>query len=203
MRPVNHLVVFAREARMGRVKTRLAAGIGVVDAWRFYRHTLARTLRVLGNDRRWRCWLAATPDGAFLGDPLCPPDYWRISQGSGDLGQRMGRVMAALPPGPVVIVGADIPDIRAADVARAFRLLGAHDAVVGPAADGGYWLIGLKRRPRLPDVFGGVRWSSSHALADTLANLPAGHTVAYLDELADIDDAEALERWRSARAGSS
>ena len=109
--------------------------------------------------------------------------------------------MRCLPPGPAVIVGSDIPDLTAAHVAHAFRVLARHRLVLGPAADGGYWLIGMQRRPPMADVqwadiFRSVRWSSRHALADTLANLPTGWTVGILDVLADIDDGADLARWR-------
>jgi glycosyltransferase A (GT-A) superfamily protein (DUF2064 family) len=91
----------------------------------------------------------------------------------------------------MVIIGTDIPGITPAHIAQAFRLLGRHDAVFGPADDGGYWLVGLKRRPRLPHPFTSVRWSSPHALADTLANLE-GTTVAFVATLSDVDDARAF-----------
>jgi glycosyltransferase A (GT-A) superfamily protein (DUF2064 family) len=81
-------------------------------------------------------------------------------------------------------------------VAQAFAALGAHDAVFGPAGDGGYWLVGLRRRPRVPDPFRGVRWSTPHALADTLANLRPRERVAMLERLEDIDDAASYRRWR-------
>ena len=191
----NHLVIFVKTPRLGRVKTRLAAGIGAVAAWVFYRRVLLDQVKRLAGDRRWRCWLAVTPDGdvdAALW-PRTPP---RLPQGTGDLGRRMARIMRALPPGPVVIVGTDIPDITPGHVARAFRLLGRHDAIFGPAADGGYWLVGLKRRPRLPDIFAGVRWSTEFTLSDSLAKLRRSHSVALLETLEDIDDSLSLEHWR-------
>jgi glycosyltransferase A (GT-A) superfamily protein (DUF2064 family) len=98
----------------------------------------------------------------------------------------MQRIFDRAGPGPVVIVGTDVPDIARAHVAAAFRLLGGHAAVLGPATDGGYWLIGLRRRPRVPRPFGAVRWSGPHALADTLANL-RGLPVARVATLADVD----------------
>ena len=100
------------------------------------------------------------------------------------------------PPGPVVIVGSDIPGIRPAHVARAFRALGRADWVVGPAEDGGYWLIGARRRPSYRDPFAGVRWSSEHTLADTVANL-TGARIAFLEVLSDIDTGADLVRHRS------
>jgi glycosyltransferase A (GT-A) superfamily protein (DUF2064 family) len=111
----------------------------------------------------------------------------------------MHRIMARTRPGPLVIIGTDIPGITAAHVARAFRLLGSHDAVFGPASDGGYWLVGLRRRPRLLRPFTGVRWSTAEALSDTLRNLD-GRSVALLPVLDDIDSAADLERC-GGRAG--
>jgi glycosyltransferase A (GT-A) superfamily protein (DUF2064 family) len=106
----------------------------------------------------------------------------------------MQRLMDCAPPGPVVIIGTDIPDIARAHIAAAFRLLGRHDAVLGPAEDGGYWLVGLRRCPRILRPFGGVRWSSAHALGDTLGNL-RGRSVALLPTLRDVDTAADLERY--------
>jgi glycosyltransferase A (GT-A) superfamily protein (DUF2064 family) len=110
----------------------------------------------------------------------------------------MGRVLKALPPGPVVIVGSDIPDIGKHHIAAAFRALGDHDWVFGPADDGGYWLVGARRRPRLTLPFAGVRWSSATALADSLAGLK-GQRVAFLECLRDIDHGRDLADWRRAR----
>lgn len=185
-----HLVIFARLPRFGAGKRRLAAGVGPVRALRFQRVTLALTLLRLGADPRWTTWLAVTPDRSVP----WPPGFGVLPQGKGDLGERMARVARLIPaPGPVLIVGADIPGITTGAVARAFRALGDHDAVFGPAADGGYWAVGLRRRPRFQDPFRDVRWSTEHALADSLANL-AGASVAMLDFMDDVDDAESLRR---------
>ncbi|HXZ03028.1 MAG TPA: TIGR04282 family arsenosugar biosynthesis glycosyltransferase [Stellaceae bacterium] len=196
MRPRRHVVVFLRAPRLG-VKSRLAAGIGGLSALRFYRETSARLLRLLAGDRRWRLELWVTPDRAARARwPVHAP---RRGQGGGDLGRRMARVFALLPPGPAVIVGSDIPALRPAHVAAAFGVLGRAEAVFGPAADGGYWLVGLRRRPRVPrGLFERVRWSSPQALADTLAGLPRGMSVALLETLADVDDAADYARWRGA-----
>ena len=194
-----HLVAFVRAPRLGTVKTRLAAGIGTGAAWSFYRRTPSRVLRPLLTDRRWRSWLAVTPDAAATGRFPWPSASRIIRQGPGNLGDRMARVMAVLPPGPVVIIGVDPPDLAPAHVEQAFRALGECDTVFGPSADGGYWLVGLRRRPRILEIFAGVRWSTEHAFDDTIANLPAAATTAMLDELIDIDDVEALENWRLAQ----
>ena len=126
---------------------------------------------------------------------LASPKITRIAQGGGDLGRRMQRIFRVLPPGRAVIVGSDIPAISAGEIARAFKLLGKADAVFGAAPDGGYWLVGLKRAPRLIAPFASIRWSSEHALADTLANLE-GKKVAFAARLSDVDDASAYRRYR-------
>ncbi len=198
-----HLVVFLKAPRLGQVKSRLAADIGALAALSFYRETSARLLRSLGRDPRWRLWLAVTPRAAMAArfwDARLP----RLDQGMGDLGDRMGRVFRELPPGPVVIVGSDIPEIAPRHIAAAFRALGRRDAVFGPARDGGYWLVGLRRSPRVPTgLFAGVRWSSSDALADTRASLPRKFEVALLDVLEDVDDGSAYARWLSRRSRAS
>ncbi len=203
MMPRGHLVVMARAPRLGAVKRRLARDLGDLAAWRFYRMTAGRLLRELSADPRWRSWLALTPDrAAHAGNGLWPascallPPGALLPQGPGDLGARMGRLLRALPPGPAVIVGSDIPDLRPVHVAQAFRMLGRHDWVFGPAGDGGYWLIGARRRRAPPRAtFAGVRWSSAHALADTLANLK-GARIGFLEELADVDTGADLARLR-------
>lgn len=200
MGPAKHLVVFVKDPRLGRVKTRLAKDVGAVAARAFYWRTTASLLRRLGGAGRWRRWLAITPDAAVTARRVWPPGWRRIGQGPGGLGERMDRVMRRLPDGPVVIVGSDIPDIRTRHIEQAFRALGDHDAVFGPAADGGYWLVGLRRSPRVPAIFRGVRWSSAFALADTRANLGSAR-VALLETLADIDDGADWKRWRHRGAG--
>jgi len=180
--------------RIGRVKSRLARGIGRVGAWAFYRQTLAAVCRPLAADQRWTTWLAVSPDGTVHDDRVWPVQCSRLSQGGGDLGQRMGRVMEIMAPGPVVIIGADIPDIRPRHIAAAFAALGRYDAVFGPADDGGYWLVGLKRRPKITSLFGGVRWSTEHTLKDTCANLSKEAKIIFLETLTDVDEVSDLVR---------
>lgn len=199
------LIVFAKEPRLGRVKSRLAAGIGAVAATAWYRRALARSLRRLderaGSGRgSWRLVLAVTPDVSVHRHrwPVsAQATRWRvIGQGSGDLGQRMARALESAPAGPAVLVGSDIPGLRAEHVARAFRALGAGAEVVfGPASDGGFWLVGVARRRRLA-LFRDVRWSSENTLADAIAALRDGVTVALVDTLHDVDEAKDLDETK-------
>jgi len=186
------LIVFARTPRRGAVKRRLAAAIGDAEALRFHRLMLAALVRRLARDARWRTVLCVTA-GAYRWPRTVP----RFAQARGGLGVRMARAIAAMPPGPVLLVGSDIPGIRPAHIARAFRALAARDVVFGPAGDGGYWLLGVRTRHLLDRLFDDVRWSTARALADTIANIPPGRAYALVDTLSDVDDALAWRRWRA------
>ena len=195
-------MIFLRAPQRGAVKRRLAREVGAQAAHAFYAGTARGLIRRLDAPRRWRLVLAVTPD-RLAGARFWPAAVPRIAQGSGDLGARMGRVFERLRPGPVVIVGSDIPAIAPEHIADAFATLARHEAVFGPAADGGYWLIGLARRRLAPEalarrLFRGVRWSSRHALADTRANLPKGAEGPPAATLEDVDSAASLRRARDA-----
>ena len=187
------LVIMIKEPRPGRVKTRLAQGLGIIPATWWFRHQSARLIRSL-RDPRWQIVLAVAPDRTVT-SPMFPIDLPRLPQGGGDLGQRMKRMLQnAAPYGPACLIGSDIPGVTPAHIGRAFAALGSHDAVFGPATDGGYWLVGARHPARLPrDLFQDVRWSSEHALADSLATLP-GWRIARTDTLQDIDTVEDLRR---------
>ena len=192
------MIVFVRAPRYGAVKRRLASGIGRRAAWLFYRECTAQLLRRVGDSRAWRTYLAVAPDRFAHEGRFWPGRLDRLAQGSGDLGTRLSRIIRSAPPGPVIIIGSDIPGIEHQHIAAAFSALEGHDAVLGPSPDGGYWLIGLRRRPSMIDPFRGVRWSSEHALADTVANFGRRHRVARLESLPDIDTAADHAAWRRA-----
>ncbi len=196
MTRARHLILFVKAPRYGAVKTRLARDVGRLKAWTFHRRCLAQTVRRLARDRRWRTWLAVTPDRAARNFRPRASGARVIAQGGGDLGERMARAFArqyARAPGPAVLVGGDIPGVRPAHIAEALRRLGAFDVVFGPAADGGYWLVGFREPPPL-GIFEGVRWSGPHALSDTLANLSGFNVAPPLETLHDVDDGAALAR---------
>ncbi len=181
----------------GRVKTRLARGIGFAAATNFYRHATAALLARVQNPAVWSTVLAVTPDPDLL-SPALPWGFARMTQGRGDLGQRLQRIMDTLPCGPVLVIGSDVPDITRQHIAEAFRQVEAAKAVIGPSPDGGYWLIGLQRRPRRLTPFSNVRWSSPHTRADTLRNL-GGLQIRVLAELDDVDEVADLSRHKSGR----
>ncbi len=186
-RPV--VIIFARAPRLGAVKRRLAAGIGARGALRFYRAMLAATAWPIARDRRWHTILAITPAGARADwARLAPRGTTRMPQVTGDLGRRMEKALAPFPR--AILIGSDIPGLGPTDIAAGFRALGRADVVFGPALDGGYWLVGFgPRRP--PRPFAQVRWSSAHALADTMKNFRR-YRVALLPPKHDVDDADDL-----------
>ena len=186
------IIIFVKAPRAGAVKTRLGKTIGMGRAAALFRILTERTIRE-AEKTGYDVVLAVDPPSALRGwGSIWPPHLERVEQGPGNLGDRMGRVMARAPEGPVVVIGADAPQMRARHVRNAFQKLGAADAVFGPAPDGGYWLIGLARRRAAPDLFNKVRWSTKHALKDTQKSLPKGFRVALVEKLSDIDVAADL-----------
>ncbi len=188
------LIVMVKEPRPGRVKTRLGRDIGMTAAAWWFRHQTRALLRRI-EDPRWQTVLAVSPDREGLQSRIWPAHLTRWAQGQGNLGDRMARMLARAS-GPACVIGADIPGICRTHIAQAFSALGDHDAVFGPAPDGGYWLIGLKHpRRQPPGLFRNVRWSSHHALADTKATL-RDHRIAHVATLRDVDTVRDLPMTR-------
>jgi len=199
-------LVFVRAPVAGRVKTRLAAALGAEGALQVYRrlaeHTL-REARALGGEVRVHFTPAdAGPQvHAWLGDG---PRY--LPQSAGDLGARMETAFrAAFQDGAdrVIIIGSDLPELSAALLRRAFDALESHPAVIGPARDGGYYLLGM--RQMIDGLFDGIPWSTDEVLARTLERLgAAGIEPALLDTLNDVDEVDDLPagwaEWARAEA---
>lgn len=175
-----------KEPHPGRVKTRLGRDIGMTASAWWFRHQAQSLLRRLQSPL-WDLVLAVSPDREGMESRVWPAHLPRLPQGHGDLGTRMARVFRTLPRGRVCVIGADIPGVRPRHIRNAFAALGSQDAVFGPAFDGGYWLVGLNTRRSVPTAFmQDVRWSTEHALADTITTLP-DRSVAFVDRLRDVD----------------
>lgn len=188
-----------KEPHPGRVKTRLGRDIGMTAAAWWFRHQTAALIRRL-DDPRWQLILAVSPDREGLQSRIWPAHLPRLPQGRGDLGQRMARAFRSMPPGPACIIGGDIPGITPRHIADAFTALGQNDAVFGPAPDGGFWLTGLHRPCHAPvRLFENVRWSTGHALADSMAS-KAGLRITLTDTLSDVDTAADLGRGMPGKA---
>jgi len=183
------ICLFTRYPTPGRAKTRLIPALGAEGAAALHRRLTERALaeiRATGLPHEVRATGAsAAAFRRWLGDVRVAP------QGRGHLGARMRR---AVGQGPAILVGADIPDLSAALIRDAVTALAAHPAVIGPAADGGYWLIGL--RAPVSGLFAPLAWGGPAVFAETMARFArAGIAPALLPELADLDRPEDLTRW--------
>ena len=171
----------------GRVKTRLGRDIGMTDAAWWYRHQTARLLRRLG-DPRWRIVLAVAKAPNQLDPPIWPKELKRVDQGTGDLGQRMKRLLSGFQTTPSLIIGSDIPQIENRHIAEAFKRLSKNQFVFGPSTDGGFWLVGAPRCASLPNsIFTSCRWSTEFALMDARRSL-SGRSSEDVATLSDVDD---------------
>lgn len=190
---MTRVLLFAKAPRAGRVKTRLARQIGEQRAVALYRAIGSSVATAVAGTHPLTVWF--DPPGAeeemraWLGDHEFRP------QPEGDLGERMAcafREHFARGEQPVIAIGADVPGITAAVIADAERLLKQAEVVLGPALDGGYYLIGL-RAPR-EELFQGMPWGSARVLRATEERCERlGLSAARLDPLRDLDTPEDLD----------
>ena len=176
-----------KEPQAGRVKTRLGRDIGMTNAAWWFRHQTKRLIREVGTDPRWQLRLSVSPAPKALHSRAWPVGIPRDPQSSGDLGARMRHVFETAPNGPVLLIGGDIPGVTPAIIQGAFEKLNDRDCVFGPAEDGGFWLVGMRRVGPLPvNLFKGVRWSCADTLQDTLGTL-GNASVGFAATLRDVD----------------
>lgn len=181
------LYIFAKAPLMGRAKTRLAADIGVVHANRIYRAMMATVIRRLRHPK-WDLHLVVTPQ-KHMGHVPAWRGVSQIAQADGSLTPRLQAVLGG--QGPVIVIGTDCPQINANDIEAGFQALRHNDVVLGPADDGGFWLLGVNA-PMPTNLFDNVRWSTRYALGDVKSNVTG--KVHYLRTLIDVDDAKALKQ---------
>jgi rSAM/selenodomain-associated transferase 1 len=190
------ICIFAKAPRPGRVKTRLAAAIGARAAAVLARAFLEDTCALAASQADAEPIVALDGDlDAELRASLGPVAVW--SQGEGDLGDRLERVLsrALVDHAWAVALGADSPGLPSALLTGAVRGLGSADAVLVPADDGGFCALALRRA--WPEALRDVRWSSEHAMADVRARLEsAGARVALTEPWFDVDGETDLLRLR-------
>lgn len=193
------LLIFAKPPRIGLSKTRLAQSLSPTSARRIATMTAARTLNAARAECGWQTHLYLAPDSEVKPKRggLWPAHLPRFSQGRGDLTARLNKGLAEAPCGKVLFIGTDAPDTTPGLLRNAVRTLDNHDAVFGPATDGGFWLFGLRKNARMQSPFGRVRWSGPHAMADVSRNLPETARICHLPTLIDIDDADDWRAWNS------
>ena len=187
--PTPRIVLFTRYPTPGAAKTRLIPALGPARAAALHRTLTERTLAaVRASGLPFEVRTTGAPAAAFaewLGDAPC------VDQGGGDLGDRL---RAAGPPYPTLFIGADAPDLAPGHLRAAADALRDARAVIGPAEDGGYWLLGLAA-PR-DDLFADMPWGTDAVFARTLRRLERGGvSPVLLPTLADLDRPEDLARW--------
>lgn len=184
------LVAFARYPVAGQCKTRLIPAIGAGRAAAVHKRLVENCIAAM-RETGLPCELRITgaPLDAFA--DWLGHDIAYVDQGQGDLGDRLSR---AGPPYPVIIIGSDCPDLDGARLTAAAKMLAVRDAVIGPAEDGGYYLLGLKRAA--PWLFTDMPWGTDSVCGETVTRFAArGVTPKMLEPLADLDRPEDLPRW--------
>jgi len=189
------VLVFQKNAVLGKVKTRLASGMGELRALEIYRHLIQLTYSAL-EDVPVPVW---TYFSDYIPESTHPSVEKSLVQEGQDLGERMANAFArSFESGmeKVVLIGTDCPTLQSNHLNEAFEALNYSDLVVGPATDGGYYLIGMNRRADY--LFEGITWSTSQVLSETL-NVASQHglTTTLLCELDDIDTQEDWQRYSS------
>lgn len=179
------IALFARYPTPGAAKTRLIPALGAEGAARVHRRLVERTIATIRESgvhfSLWFTGASRAEFAAWLGQ-----DVDLVEQGGGDLGERLARV-----PAPTILLGADVPDLSARLLMQAAEELKASDVVIGPAIDGGYYLLGFKRP--VPFLFSDMPWGGDAVCEETMMRLKAhGLDVHKLEPLGDCDRPEDL-----------
>lgn len=186
------LIIFTRNPVLGQVKTRLAKKIGAEKALEVYHILLRKTASVTALIQTDK-WVYYTPE-VIEDDLWSGPNYSKKTQKGEDLGQRMKNAFKdGFKAGykRVVVIGSDLYELTPEDITMAFKKLTDHKVVLGPATDGGYYLIGLKEI--LPGLFENKNWGQNSVLKDTLSHFK-DQEVALLHRYNDIDIYQDLEQ---------
>lgn len=198
MRQKNLIITFTRNPELGKVKTRLAKTIGNTFALAIYKKLLEHTESVL---KPLTCDKAV-----YYSVKIRDNDIWdntiyqKHQQNGNDLGERMAN---AFKHGfdsnyqKIVIIGSDLYDLKTAQINQAFEALENNDVVLGPAEDGGYYLLGMKQLHA--KLFQNKNWGTSSVLKETLDNLEQ-ESVFLLDTLNDIDVYSDIEKYNDLNA---
>jgi uncharacterized protein len=202
-----HLIIFTRYPEPHRTKTRLIPRLGPEGAAELQGdmtdHTLAWARELAGKASVSVQVRFEGGDEARMRDRF-GDSFPYLPQGPGDLGDRMARAFEeafAAGADRAIVVGTDCPGITADLAEQAFERLATADLVLGPATDGGYYLIGL-RRP-IPALFAGIAWGQETVLHETRKRAEElGLTISLLTTLSDVDRPEDLPVWQRAQSAS-
>lgn len=181
----NTLIIFLKNPILGQVKSRLAADIGEEKALAVYRDLVEKTRKETEQLTDVRCVLYYSN---FIDKNNEWPDefFEKRLQSKGDLGGKMQKAFQESSDDKVIIIGSDCYDLQREHIEKAFDKLNSIDIVIGPANDGGYYLLGMKKL--YPELFKGVDWSTEKVLTQTLDKIKSLNlSVGFLEELVDLD----------------
>ncbi len=192
----NAIIIFVRHPESGKVKTRLAKSIGDEKALEVYQELLLHTHDISVN---LNC-----DKFIYYADTICKNDIWENNlyikklQAGETLGERMRQAFLDLflqGYSKIVIVGSDCPALTSEIIEEAFNKLDSDDVVIGPAKDGGYYLLGMS--DFLPKLFENKEWSTDQVFIETIKDLERGNKkYSILVELSDIDTGEDYNNYR-------
>lgn len=190
------ILVFIKSPEKEKVKSRLASVIGEERALTLYKSFVLDIIDTLKRGNYPLRIFFYPPDSREVLENWIGNNCDYISQRGDDLGERMKNAFVqSFSEGlqRVVLIGSDIPDLTLTLVDEAFGSLDNHDAVIGPASDGGYYLIGFKKSTFLPDIFNGITWSSNSVFLKTMKVFnETGRGVHILPEWRDVDTMDDL-----------
>ncbi|MFH4964846.1 TIGR04282 family arsenosugar biosynthesis glycosyltransferase [Gaetbulibacter sp. M235] len=190
----NALVIFTRNPELGKCKTRLAKTIGEKSALDIYKYLLQHTAKVSKKTEADKY--------VFYSENIIKQDFWKSEvfrkklQYGYDLGARMENAFSELFQlgyEKVIIIGSDLLDLTSSHIEKAFSSLSKNDVVIGPAKDGGYYLLGIKKLH--PTIFKNKAWGTSTVLKDTLNDIQ-NCTFDLLEELNDVDTFEDIKPYQ-------
>ncbi|MEW6086890.1 MAG: TIGR04282 family arsenosugar biosynthesis glycosyltransferase [bacterium] len=185
------ILLFVKYPEKGRIKKRLDSGIKNIDVVELYKNFVFDTLLTLNKIKTkfYVCFYPADSEIKFI--EWLGEKYFYMSQDGLDLGDRMKNCFIKAFSRNfkrVIVIGSDAPDLPCEYIKYAFASLESHDAVIGPAADGGYYLLGFNFDKFAPEIFKGIEWSTDKVFKDTLAVLDKSKRKTYiLPEWNDID----------------
>lgn len=188
----NHLIVFVKNPVLGTVKTRLAKSIGNKKALEVYQDLVEKCRSECLNTNAKRHLFYSKQ---ISNDDWSEKDFSKYIQVDGDLGEKITAAFREVSKigGKVVIIGSDCYDLDAAVIEKAFKKLDESDVVIGPANDGGYYLLGTNDYH--PELFQKVTWSTETVLKETMQQANSKNlSVTLLKELIDLDTIEDLEQ---------
>ena len=182
-----NIYIFARRPEISIGKSRLKKKIGKILGSNFYHNNLSNLLRKLNSDKRINITLCVTPDSSTKYWPrYISPKIKRISQGKGDIGEKMSKILN-MNKEKKILIGSDIPKISTKILVKTWKQLNHCNVILGPAYDGGFWLIGFANRTNIKKLFKNINWHKKNTLKQVKNNIPNHKKLLFTKFLHDID----------------